>query len=44
MLASALGFLIQTQAQTDLSASLTALVLATEPAWALAVRAAAASR
>jgi drug/metabolite transporter (DMT)-like permease len=36
VLASALGFLIQTWAQTHLSASRTALVLATEPAWALA--------
>ena len=36
ILASALGFLIQTWAQTHLSASRTALVLATEPAWALA--------
>ena len=35
VLASALGFLIQTWAQTYLSASRTALVLATEPAWAL---------
>ncbi len=36
ILASALGFLIQTWAQTHLSASRTALILATEPAWALA--------
>ena len=36
ILASALGFLIQTWAQTHLSASRTALTLATEPAWALA--------
>ncbi len=36
VLASALGFLIQTWAQTHLSASRTALILATEPAWALA--------
>jgi drug/metabolite transporter (DMT)-like permease len=36
VLASALGFLIQTWAQSYLSASRTALVLATEPAWALA--------
>jgi drug/metabolite transporter (DMT)-like permease len=35
ILASALGFLIQTWAQTHLSASRTALILATEPAWAL---------
>ena len=35
VLASALGFLIQTWAQTHLSASRTALILATEPAWAL---------
>ena len=36
VLASALGFLIQTWAQSYLSASRTALVLSTEPAWALA--------
>jgi drug/metabolite transporter (DMT)-like permease len=36
VLASALGFLVQTWAQGHLSASRTALVLATEPAWALA--------
>jgi drug/metabolite transporter (DMT)-like permease len=36
VLASALGFLIQTWAQRHMSASRTALVLATEPAWALA--------
>jgi drug/metabolite transporter (DMT)-like permease len=35
VLASALAFLVQTWAQTHLSASRTALVLATEPAWAL---------
>lgn len=35
VLASALGFLIQTWAQMHISASRTALVLATEPAWAL---------
>ena len=35
VLASALGFLIQTWAQTHLSASRTALILVTEPAWAL---------
>lgn len=35
VLASALGFLIQTWAQRRLSASRTALILATEPAWAL---------
>jgi len=35
VLASALGFLIQTWAQTHISASRTALILATEPAWAL---------
>ncbi len=35
LLASALGFLIQTWAQTHLSASRTALILTTEPAWAL---------
>jgi drug/metabolite transporter (DMT)-like permease len=35
VLASALGFLIQTWAQTHLTASRTALILATEPAWAL---------
>jgi drug/metabolite transporter (DMT)-like permease len=35
VLASALGFLIQTWAQSYLSASRTALVLSTEPAWAL---------
>ena len=33
--ASAVGFLIQTWAQTKISASRTALILATEPAWAL---------
>ena len=33
--ASALGFLVQTWAQKHISASRTALVLATEPAWAL---------
>jgi drug/metabolite transporter (DMT)-like permease len=36
VLASALAFLIQTWAQTHLSASRTALILATEPAWAMA--------
>ena len=35
VLASALGFLIQTWAQTHISASRTALILVTEPAWAL---------
>jgi len=35
VVASALGFLIQTWAQRRLDASRTALVLATEPAWAL---------
>jgi len=35
VLASALGFLIQTWAQMHISASRTALILATEPAWAL---------
>ena len=35
VLASAVAFLIQTWAQTHLSASRTALILATEPAWAL---------
>jgi drug/metabolite transporter (DMT)-like permease len=35
VLASALAFLIQTWAQTHISASRTALILATEPAWAL---------
>ncbi len=35
VLASALGFLIQTWAQQHISPSRTALVLATEPAWAL---------
>ena len=35
VLASALGFLIQTWAQSHLSASRTALILVTEPAWAL---------
>ena len=35
VVASALGFLIQTWAQTHISASRTALILATEPAWAL---------
>jgi len=35
VLASAVAFLVQTWAQTHLSASRTALVLATEPAWAL---------
>lgn len=35
VLASALGFLVQTWAQMHLSASRTALILATEPAWAL---------
>ena len=36
VLASAVGFLVQTWAQRHLSASRTALVLATEPAWAVA--------
>lgn len=36
VLASALAFFIQTWAQVHLSASRTAIVLATEPAWALA--------
>ena len=36
VLASALGFFIQTWAQVHLTASRTALILATEPAWALA--------
>lgn len=35
VLASALGFLVQTWAQMHISASRTALILATEPAWAL---------
>jgi drug/metabolite transporter (DMT)-like permease len=35
VLASALGFLIQTWAQSHLSASRTALILVTEPAWAM---------
>lgn len=35
VIASALGFLIQTWAQMHISASRTALILATEPAWAL---------
>jgi len=35
VLASALGFLMQTWAQSHLSASRTALILVTEPAWAL---------
>lgn len=35
VLASALGFLIQTWAQTHISASRTALILVTEPAWAI---------
>jgi drug/metabolite transporter (DMT)-like permease len=35
VIASAVAFLIQTWAQTHLSASRTALILATEPAWAL---------
>ncbi|MFI5269640.1 MAG: EamA family transporter, partial [Chloroflexota bacterium] len=35
VLASALGFLIQTWAQTHISASRTALILVTEPVWAL---------
>ena len=35
VLASAFGFLVQTWAQAHLSASRTALVLASEPAWAL---------
>ena len=35
VLASAVGFLVQTWAQTKISASRTALILATEPAWAL---------
>jgi drug/metabolite transporter (DMT)-like permease len=35
VVASALGFFVQTWAQSQLSASRTALILASEPAWAL---------